>query len=250
MEEVLSFSDESEFASFLSGEDSLSHMTSDAVTQKMQGFRLSLRAGRDEEWLAMAARRALAISQPNPSDGPGRMSNASIRRELDRRAEMAQSTWVELFNHQDEVDFQLHDLAWQLWDGEDIAEGALPVYSRYRAAVRELEWLAGLLRDAAKRVESQRGPWVQAEVKRMRIERAQYLAPVFEAAFDAKVTANGFPSDARHLEPTPFMDFYQRMVAIAFDEERTMDLSGVLKEACRLHRGHPVQFSEGIIPGL
>jgi hypothetical protein len=46
------------------------------------------------------------------------------------------------------------------------------------------------------------------------------------------------------------MDFYQRMVALAFDEQVTEDISDVLKAACQLHRDQPVQFAEGLIPGL
>ena len=82
------------------------------------------------------------------------------------------------------------------------------------------------------------------------MERAQYLAPIYEAAFGQPVSANNFPTDARIKAQTPFMDFYGRMVTLAFGARETANLTEVVKAACRLHRQHPAEFAEGIIPGL
>ena len=121
---------------------------------------------------------------------------------------------------------------------------------RFKAAVAELDWLVSFTREAATTTPTQRGPWRQSERKRLRVERGQYLAPIFEAAFGQPVSANNFPNDARHKAPTPFMDFYSRMVTLAFGARGTSNLSEVVKAACQLHRQHPAQFAEGIIPGL
>ena len=134
--------------------------------------------------------------------------------------------------------------------GDGIVMGEPSDYRRFKAAVAELDWLASFMRDAAKATPSQRGPWRQSEGKRLRVERGQYLAPIFEAAFGQPVSANNFPTDARIKAQTPFMDFYGRMVTLAFDAHETANLTEVVKAACQLHREHPAEFAEGIIPGL
>ena len=241
---------------FFARDQYLPDVTPQAVRSAMAGFALSLSTGRDVDWLAMAVRRSLAISLPNISDGPKRTSNADIRGELERLAALAGSTWLELFQCDHAADSRLWDHASHHWDGEDGADigddmvmGEPPDYRRFKAAVAELDWLASFMREAARATESQRGPWRQSEEKRLRVQRGQYLAPVFEAAFGQAVSANNWPSGT-HREPSAFMDFYQRMVALAFGEQATPDISGVLKAACQLHRQHPAQFAEGVIPGL
>ncbi len=229
---------------------SLNKVTRDALAKTLEGFALTLEPGRDLDWLAMAVRRALSISMREESDGPQRTSNTDIRKELERLAELAGSTWRELFECKHSVDYRLWTIAWRHWDGEDGNVSEPADYRRFKAAVGELDWLTRFLRQAARETESPRGSWRSKERKWLRIERGQFLAPIFEAAFGQPVSANNFPNDARHKAPTAFMDFYQRMVALAFGEQATADLSGVLKAACQLHRKHPLQFDEGIIPGL
>lgn len=252
-----SFADEAEFAAFIGRDDFLRKMTTDAVATALEGFTMPLQEGRDLEWLAMATRRALAITMRHISDSPERTSNAEIRAELERLAAIAQSAWRELFECDHAAESRLWDYGWRHGDGEggiDIGDGMVmgepSMHVRFKAAVRELDWVAGFLRDAARETESQRGPWRQSEQRSLRIERARYLAPVFEAAFGQPVSANNWPGDALHKSRTPFMEFYQRAVAIAFGEKATPDISGVLKAGCKLHREYPVQFVEGTIPGL
>lgn len=252
----MSFADEEEFAAFIGRDDWLKQVSDEAVSNALNGFPLTLSEGRDMAWLAMAVRRALAISMRHPEDSPERTSNANIRAELERLAAVAGSTWLELFQCDHAADQRLWDHAWHHWDGEggtDVGNGMVmgepSDYLRFKAVIAELDWLASFMRDAAKATPSQRGPWRQSEEKRLRVERGQYLAPIFEAAFDQQVSANNWPSGT-HRGPSAFMDFYQRMVALAFNEQATPDISGVLKAACHLHRQHPAQFAEGIIPGL
>lgn len=253
----MSFADEEEFAAFIGKDDLLPMVTRDAVASALEGFAIPLSPGRNMDWLAMAVRRSLAISMPNISDGPERTSNADIRAELERLAALAGATWLELFQCDDAADSRLWDDAWHHWDGEggrDVGNGMVmgepSDYRRFKAAVAELDWLAGFMQRAAKATESQRGPWRQSEEKRLRVERGQYLAPIFEAAFGQPVSANNYPNDARHKAPTPFMDFYSRMVTLAFSARKTSNLAEVVKAACQLHRRHPAQFAEGMIPGL
>lgn len=253
----MTFADDDELSEFAAGGHLLHGITGETVASALKGFALPLSPDEDMNWLAMAVRRALAISIRTVNDGPDRTSNADIRGELERLATLAGSTWLELFQCDHPADSRLWDHAWRHWDGEggtDIGDGTIvgePLdYRRFKAAVAELDWLSSFLRQAAGATESQRGPWRQSEQRRLRIERGQYLAPIFEVAFGETVTANNWSSDARHKSPTTFMDFYQRMVALAFGEAATSDLSGVLKAACQRHRQQPAQFGDGIIPGL
>ncbi len=253
----MSFADDAEFAAFIGRDHMLPAVTPEAVGSALAGFALPLSAGRDVDWLAMAVRRSLAISMPNVSDGPERTSNADIRGELERLATLAGATWLELFQCDHAADSRLWDHAWHHWDGEggtDIGDGMVvgepSDYRRFKAAVAELDWLASFMREAAKATESQRGPWRQSEEKRLRVQRGQYLAPIYEAAFGQPVSANNFPTDARIKAQTPFMDFYARMVTLAFGARETANLTEVVKAACQLHRQLPAEFAEGIIPGL
>ncbi len=253
----MSFADDAEFAAFIGRDHLLPKVTPEAVAIAMEGFALPLLPEIDFDWLAMAVRRSLAITMHNISDGPQRTSNADIRGKLERLAALADTTWLELFECDPAADSRLWDHAWRHWDGEggtDIGEGKVigepSDYRRFKAAIAELDWLANFMRDAAKATASQRGPWRQSEAKRIRVERGLCLALIFEAAYGQPVTANNFPSDALHKAPTPFMDFYSRVVTLAFGAVETSNLAEVVKAACQLHRQHPAQFAEGLIPGL
>lgn len=246
----MSFADETELSAFLGRDHLLPAVTSEAVARALNGFALQLLPGRDMGWLAMAVRRALAISLRNKSDGPDRTSNAEIRAELDRLSSMLQSTWQQLYECDHAVDDRLWTVAWRRWDGEGGNVREPQEYRRYKAAVTEIDWLSRFLRLAAKETPSTRGPWRDKERKWIRIQRGQYLAPIFEAAFGQPVTANNYGNDARHKALTPFMDFYARMVTLAFGAREKSNLAEVVKAACREHRRQPAQFAEGVIPGL
>ncbi len=231
----------------------LPQVTTEAVTEALTGFNLQLASGKDLRWLAMAVRRSLGIAMMLQS----RMTSSSeIRAELRRLAGLAESTWMELFQYRMDIDRQLMSFA-SLRDYHENAQNldndswrVPPEYSRYRTAIAELNWLGQFLRGAIEATQPQEGPWRQSEQKRRRVERGHFLAIVFESAYGVAVSANNYPSDPRHKFPTAFMDFYQRLVKLAFDENVTPDLSGVLKASCQLHRNNPVQIVEGVIPNL
>lgn len=253
----MSFADDAEFAAFIGRDHMLSAVTEETVASALAGFALPLSPGRNMEWLAMAVRRSLALSVPNISDGPKRTSNADIRGELEQLAALVGSTWLELFQCDDAAESRLWQHAWHRWDGEggtDSGDGMVmgepSDYRRFKAAVAELDWLASFMREAAKTTESQRGPWRQSEEKRLRVQRGQYLAPIYEAAFGQPVSANNFPTDARIKAQTPFMDFYGRMVTLAIGPRETLNLTEVVRAACQLHRQQSAEFGAGIIPGL
>lgn len=258
----MSFDDDEELMAFVAGDHLLPTFTQEAMERELIGFPLPLLPGRDMPWLTVATRRALAVSMRHVGDGPQRMSPTDIRTELERLASLTSATWLELFQCKGEVESRLWDHACKYWDGEGGAEiedgvvmGEPSMHVRYRAAIRELDWLSGFIRQAARETKAKRGPWRSSEERQIRLERALYLAIIFEAAFGQNVTANnwradGWRGDAYSKTKTPFMDFYQRMVKVAFGEAYTPDLSGILKEACREHKLRPARFMEGVIPGL
>lgn len=252
----MSYDDDCDWPDLFGIDNLLPSVTAANAANALTGFPLDFEPGKDMNWLAMAVRRSLATAERGIEQGPQRTSNRNIRDELERLAALTDATWLELFQCHGAADSRLFDHAFRTWDGEggaDVGDGTVigePFdYRRYKAAVAELDWLSSFIRGAALATEVPRKQWKNPEQKALRIERGQYLAPVFEAAFGQRVSANNWPSGT---EPnlTAFMDFYQRMVALAFMEQATPNISGVLKAACRLHRQQPVQFAKGIIPGL
>ena len=235
----------------------LPHLTEQAIENALCGFRLALVPLCNVAWLGLAVRRALVLPMQDISDGPERTSNAKIKAELQRLSGVASSAWRPLFERSGPVDTTIFKFALSRWNGDGgvatfdgCTIGDPTEMRRYRSAVAEIDWLAGFLRDAANSIPSQRGAWTSAEIKQIRIDRGQVLAPVFERAFGQRVTANGHPSDPRFKAPTAFMDFYQRMVIVAFGEKVTPDISTICQVACKMHRKQPVKFADGLIPGL
>ena len=228
-------------------------VSTEAVAEALSGFNLPFASGKDLSWLAMAVRRSLGVATMVSLP---MTSSSEIRIELRRLAGIAESTWIELFQYRKDTDGHLMNYAWQKDDdanpdGFDRDDWELPTdYARYQTAIAELDWLGQFLRRAADATRPQAGPWRQSGEKRRRIDRGHFLAPVFESGFGVAVSANNYPNDPRHKSPTAFMDFYQRMVKLAFGENLTPDLSGVLKASCQLHRSAPMELVEGIIPNL
>ena len=81
-----------------------------------------------------------------------------------------------------------------------------------------------------------------------RIERVQFLAPIFETAYAQKATSNDYPS-GKARSPTPFMCFYQSVVALAVGERATPDLAAIVKDGLSRHRRSPAEIAKGLIPG-
>lgn len=253
----MSFADDEEFYEVVTGGHHFASVTAEAVSSALKGFTPPLLPGKDMGWLAMAIRRSLGIAVRDFDRSPKRTSNVEIRTELERLAGVAGSAWTELFLCDHAAEAHLCDHSWRdrkSSGGTDIGDGIVIAepsdFLRFKAAVRELDWVSSFLREAAKTTKRQRGPWRQSEEKGLRVERAQYLAPIFETAFGVHVSANNFPNDVRHKAPTSFMDFYQRVVALAFGQREATNLAEVVKAACRLHRQRPATFGEGLIPGL
>ena len=247
----MSFADEDEFDAFAHGEHHFPSLNGEALARKFKELKLKLQPEKGFDWLARASSRVLFTTIPNSGEGPDRQSNAAVRNELLRRCQIAQSAWIDLFEHDQGVDSKLFDFAWDAWDGAEDEECIVtepPLYARYHAAIRELDWLGSILRDAAKSVEEQTRKWSSTEQLQLRIERARHLAPLYQLAFGEQPTSNNAPTADWHNSPTQFALFYQSVMALAFDESAVPNLPHVLKTALALHRDGEVQFAEGIIP--
>lgn len=239
-------------ATLLGLDTRLQHVTTESVKVALSGFALPLNPARDMNWLAIAVRRTLAMCDATRLRNPNRTPNTGIRSELLRLANLAEAFYREFSHCDPSADTALWLHAARHWNG-DLFEAGLDsgfAHTRMIETINEIKWIEVFLRDAADSIPAQRGPWRQAEQKRHRVKYARHLATVYEAAFDHPVSANNYPTDALIKAQTPFMDFYGRMVKLAFGARETTNLTDVVKEACRLHRQHPAEFAEGVIPSL
>lgn len=235
----MSFADEGEMDRFLHRDHMLPNVTAEAITDALQGFPLQCRHSMD--WLATAVRRALASTIRAAGDRPERQSNSDTKAELKTLASRTAKAWLAVQQRSDSADGAAWDFAWRHspLEGETTIDGMTigqpSAYQRFSEALAQLNWLSTFLRDAAKSMDSQSPRWRQAERREIHIERAEYLAPIYKLAFGLD-------------ELIRFTDFYQRMVALAFDEGDISDLEALISEAKRRHSQAPASFAEGLIP--
>ncbi|PLK27096.1 hypothetical protein C0V78_09525 [Novosphingobium sp. TH158] len=227
-------------------------ITPEAVESALKDCAPPIVSGKDWEWLAMAVRRSLASTMQNVSDSPDRTSNAAICRELVGLCEQISGAYIALQRRSNEADMQLWNVAFKQWKGVNaLAADDDPDfdYNRFERALADLKWLGEFVGHAAVNTKQQKANWRTTERKLLRVERGHCLARVYESAFGIPITVNNWPS-GMHRAPSPFMEFYQKMVALAFGERATPDLAGILKLARRRHLSAPYAVSEGEIPGL
>ncbi len=240
----MSLADKSELNAFIYRDHMLPKVTPQAVADALDGFALPRVRNRSTDWLAMAVRRALAATLRNVGETPDRPKNADVRDELKGLATTAKEAWLAIWQRSPCSDSRIWDHAWRCWDGEGgnevgdgITIGDPADHRRFNAALAELDWLGSFLHRAAEATEAQPPRWREAERRELRIERAQYLFPIFEATFEP-------------VQLNTFTDFYQRMVWLAFEEGDIPDLEALISEMKRRHDRAPVTFNPDFIPGL
>jgi hypothetical protein len=233
----------------IASDPGLARVTPESITAALKDFPLPLSPARDTEWLAICVRRALAIAMPSNEERPDRNTNRELRATFRGQADLAAELYQSLSERSHILDGVMFDYAVSRCFAEEDGTMIGPsFYARLESAIDSVEWLSTLIRNAGDAIETQSGPWRTAEERKLRVYKGQLLAAIFEAAFGHPPTANNYPSDSRHSRPTPFMDFYQAIVALAFGERQTPNLADVLKEACRFHKTFPVQFADGLMP--
>jgi len=214
--------------------NALLHIAGDTVQKALASSSLEFADGWNYEILAVEIRNALAPTIPPETVDPARLSNAEIRDRIAKISKSAKALDNEISGLSSMVDGRLmsesvrHD-GFANFIGFIFSKDSR--YFRFHEISSNLSFIADFLDSAAGNVERQASKWRQSEQRRLRVWRGERLIPVFENAFGRKITLNGWPSDPRHHAATPFMDFYQRVTKLAFGEEITGDLSGVLKEA-------------------
>ncbi|MDP9424013.1 MAG: hypothetical protein M3Q19_14490 [Pseudomonadota bacterium] len=225
-------------------EPTVARITEAVVGEALEGFELEPVA--PTWWIARAVQGALYCTLKNVEEGPERQSNAETRDDLADLAKRAGDLWKDIAERSPAVDDALWWAAVRRWEGEesDFAS-ANSEYSSLVSNLAYLDRLASFLTKAANDMEPQRGPWRNAERHRLRVERAHYLSPVFELAYDRKARVDDWPM-SKSLGPWP--DFYQRIVSVAFGERVTPNLREVVKEGSRRHKNDKVEFAPGIIP--
>lgn len=215
-------------------ERKLSHVTGGAVKAALVGCRLELAANWNYEILAAEVRTALASTITPENLDPERVSNAEIKNKLLNLSKSVRILCDETKNLHSLVDDKLIRTSFKGDGFVNFIGFILSQDSRYRMfheISANLSFMADFLDDAAENTEQQASKWRQNEQRRQSVWRGERLIPVFESAFGRKITINGWPYDPRHAAATPFMDFYRRMVKLAFGGDNINDLSGVLNEA-------------------
>ena len=229
-----------------------SGVTPEALKSALVGFPLPLGPEKTTEWLATAVRLALSMCMSDWDGGPDRKPNRVVKAELEKLRDDTKATWLALFTMSRQAQMHLHRFgraSSPSGAGEsNDADATGPQFS-FDEALRSIDQLSTYLHQAAMAVEQQRAKWVTTEARELRIMRARYLAPIFEAAFGEKVTANNGTGKFGDPDPTPFMTFFEDMMILGFPEGDLPDPVGVAKKACSLHRRDPVSFL-GNIPGV
>lgn len=221
---------------FIRREPTLRKLTVEAVTLALDGFEMEPRQG--VEWLARAMQGALLFILPGMRSldplavstdieilvAPSAWESRDAYRELTDRAE---SFWLAITKH-----------------GELLRSTVLGPHE-YGALERQLEELVSEFREWSTAEPTPPPPrWRDSRARAKRIERAKVLSPVYELAFEVVPAVNSWPES----NGGPWPDFYQRIVGLAFNEHKTPDLHGILKEARRIDRSQRVKFNPGIIP--
>jgi hypothetical protein len=218
-------------------DEALCHITASVIGQALDGFPLSLADGWDEETLAGSVREALALTLPSDEYDPARLSNAELKGRLHKLSSTASRLNEGISEYKKDIDHHLSDHSFHSEGFVNYIGFILTDttgYSQFLRFATQLPLIVKFLEEAACNVERQAPKWRQAKERELRIWRAERLIPIFETAFGSKITVNNWTEnggDPRHRKPTPFMVFYQRMMALAFSEQATSDLSAILKEA-------------------
>lgn len=231
-------------------------VTSAYVSDALKDFPLRLSAGKDNQWLAHSIRRAMNLAAIlNSSKNPiTKAEFPELRDDLFRLAESAGRTWQELFEilpisktidddsrmeKSRKMEHFLMDFAF-MHSGVDPSEENIDstAYARFRKLVSELEWASSFLLAAAQTVPVKRGRSASDEP----VLRVQFLAAIFEAAFETKATANQFPSNALHKAPTNFMKFCELFGELSHSNFKDTVIKGLAQ-----HRRAPLSFPDGLL---
>lgn len=116
-------------------------------------------------------------------------------------------------------------------------------HEHFLETVRQLEWIADFLGNAANGLNGQPPRWVDAERHEQRIFHAFALSTVFEWAFKKPATVTSWQDQLGGEWP----EFFQRMMGLVFDEPKTPNLEKVLDEARRRYKESGALFDPELL---
>jgi hypothetical protein len=186
----------------------LKHITPDAVERAMIGFPLVLAEDWDYPRLALTIRWALASH--DQSAEPFNKVSKPIGATLRALDPLTDQIWL--------------TLAVRSADPENLLEHDEASFRRFKRLLDDLAWVRGW--DVLKEVTA---PFD----RQVRVSRAHHLAVVFKGAFGCEPTA-----DKPHSR-TNFMDFYARMVKLAFGAAGKVEsgITEICEDGLSLYRG-------------
>jgi hypothetical protein len=214
----------------------LDRVTAAAIEQALSGFSLPLSDSWTHEQLAEAVRQALSLPQRHFQSQ--RLSNQDIRKRIQKLSAAASKLADGFENLGGQAEWHIAGSSFKA-SGMNNFLGFLHSdrtgYATFYRWASQARLMAQYLESVAEDVSRQSPQWRQKVNRDRRVVAGAALIPVFEQAFKTTVTVNNWPFDGRHSKPTPFMEFFQLIMKVAFRENVTSDISGILKEARRLY---------------
>lgn len=218
----------------------LPDVTLEAVAKAMLGFPLPLADGWDMLRLTTVVRRVLA-SAPRPErlltnghrKSPYFIERNSLQTTARKAAGLAKAMRAIQLRTGGRV------IARNLLRGAagNRKPGDVQAMQRYNDIVRELDWLTSFLGEVASDIPKPSPKWEAAADRDWRIHVGWGLAAVYVAAFARSPRAHKSESD-----DTPFMKFFQRMMALAFElGGGGPDFKAIAIAACKRHRDEPAR---------
>lgn len=228
----------------------LDRVTPESLARELDGFPLKAQCSIDQ--FARAIRESLRLTmimsrdvsmqtspdfnRRGPMGGPNRQSNVATKQEI---ADLAQQS-ADLARRLGECSKEASNVLWlhAFWSKPHENKEQPSDHERFLEIVRQLEWVVGFLGEAAKQLPNQSTRHREAEERQQRIWHAFGLSCVFEWAFGkpATVSSRGDQTEG------PWLEFFQLVMKLVFDEAQTPNLPRLLKTARRHYKNSGVLF--------
>jgi hypothetical protein len=216
----------------------LDRVTATAIEHALSGFALPLADAWTHEQLAEEVRQALSLPQRHFQSQ--RLSNQEIRTRIQRLSGAASKLAAGFEDLGGEAELHIAGSSFKA-SGKNNFLGFLHTertgYATFYRWASQAKLMAQYLEAVAEDVSRQSPQWRRKVDRDLRVVAGAALIPVFEQAFGTRATVNSWPSDIRHSKPTAFMEFFQLVMKLVFDENAVPDISGTLKRARKLSAG-------------
>lgn len=218
----------------------------DHLAEVFSDFPLRLSEDYDYEWMAIAIRNAIILSFHLRKPSPGQKSNADFRNEIMKISQKAKSISDEIGNLTENLwaiasQYYITNLTKQnYYDMHDFFSTWEEQSNNFINAAVQIREMSKFAKSLHEKIPVPQKNWRQRAAKNIREVQGYLLAPIFEAAFENRVTINNFGTgDARHKRPTAFMDFYIRVTTLIYGKPDYTGLPRALKRARVEHMQKP-----------